>query len=183
MRVIGGLYRGHKLKAPQGRNTRPTEDRIKENIFNLLSHDYSDFFFLDLFAGSGGLGIEILSRGAAKGIFVDKNRNAISQIHSNLELLKITENVQVWQMDYRRAVDQCVEKDYKFDCIFLDPPYERSDFYTNSLEAIINGNLLNDGGKVVIEKDKSVEIDLPSCLQILKERNYGNTDILILTQK
>lgn len=180
MRVIGGQFKGHKLKAPQGRNTRPTEDRIKENIFNLLSHDYSQFDFLDLFAGSGGLGIELLSRGATKGIFVDKNRRAIQQIKSNLDSLNMTDSAQVWSMDYQRALERCIENSYAFDCIFLDPPYDRANFYYQSLKLILDGDLLKDHGKIVVEKDVNTEIDFPQGYRLFKERKYGNTIILIL---
>ncbi len=180
MRVIGGRFKGHKLKAPQGRNTRPTEDRIKENIFNLLSHNYSQFYFLDLFAGSGGLGIELLSRGAEGGIFVDKNRRAVGEIKSNLESMNLMDYAEVWAMDFQKALDQCAREGLRFDCIFLDPPYERANFYHASLKAILDDNLLCENGRVVIERDRRIEIEFPQDYEVLKERNYGNTVIQIL---
>lgn len=122
MRVIAGSARRISLKTPKGSDTRPTTDRIKETLFNMLQYDLADCCFLDLFAGSGGIGIEALSRGAARCVLVDQGREAIACIRENLQATKLTAQAIVMQCDALSALRR-LEGQYCFDYIFMDPPY------------------------------------------------------------
>ena len=123
MRVISGSARGHKLKAPEGLTTRPTTDRIKESLFNIIAGDLYQCKFLDLFSGSGAMGIEALSRGADKAVFVDKDRKSISIINDNLKATRLDNKAQVLNCDVSTAVSKLKSLNEKFDIIFMDPPY------------------------------------------------------------
>lgn len=122
MRVIAGSARRISLKTPKGSDTRPTTDRIKETLFNMLQYDLADCCFLDLFAGSGGIGIEALSRGAARCVLVDQGREAIACIRENLQATRLTAQAIVMQCDALSALRR-LEGQYCFDYIFMDPPY------------------------------------------------------------
>ncbi len=122
MRVIAGSARRTLLKTVEGLDTRPTTDRIKETLFNMLQYDLADCCFLDLFAGSGGIGIEALSRGAARCVFVEQNREAAACIRENLKAARLEEKAVVMCCDARTALNR-LEGKYRFDYIFMDPPY------------------------------------------------------------
>lgn len=122
MRVIAGSARRISLKTPKGLDTRPTTDRIKETLFNMLQYDLADCCFLDLFAGSGGIGIEALSRGAAKCVFVDQGRDAITCVRENLQATRLAGQAVIMQCDALTALHR-LEGQYCFDYIFMDPPY------------------------------------------------------------
>lgn len=122
MRVIAGSARRISLKTPKGPDTRPTTDRIKETLFNMLQYDLADCCFLDLFAGSGGIGIEALSRGAARCVLVDQGREAIACIRENLQATRLTAQAIVMQCDALSALRR-LEGQYCFDYVFMDPPY------------------------------------------------------------
>lgn len=145
MRIISGKYRGIVLDSPKNNAVRPTTDRIKETIFNIIQWDVNDARVLDLFAGSGALGIEALSRGAKEVIFVDNNANSLRLVNSNLA--KIKENCSVFRNDY---LDALRKVDGKFDLIFVDAPY-MSGNGESAVDEIIKLDLLSDGGKVVYE--------------------------------
>ena len=123
MRVISGSARGLKLKAPEGLNTRPTTDRIKESLFNIIAADLYDICFLDLFGGSGGIGIEALSRGARKAYFADSSRKSIDIINDNLKRARLDSKAVVMNCDFRQALNRIKAEGEKFDIVFLDPPY------------------------------------------------------------
>ena len=125
MRIISGSRRGLRLKGPKGDQTRPTEDRIKESLFNILYNINGDHVILDLFGGSGSVGLEFLSRGAKKAYFIDKSNNSIACIRDNIAHTKFEDESVVIKNDFQRALKLLSKKKIKFDYIFIDPPYER----------------------------------------------------------
>ena len=177
MRVIAGIYRHRNLKYPENNpNIRPTKDRIREAFFSSLG-DISDKSFLDLYAGSGAMGIEAISRGASKSYFVDNSLEAIGYIKDNLNTLKI-ENAEVLIMDDMVALNHFKEQNLKFDIIFLDPPY-KSDRYLEVIEFIYNNNLLKDKGVLAFESDTKISLN-PLWYSKIKEYHYGKITVTVL---
>ncbi len=180
MRVISGTAKGTKLNSIEELTTRPTLDRVKESLFNILQDSVRNQTVLDLFAGSGALGIEALSRGASKAYFCDLNDEAIKFIKQNLEKTKLTSNAIVVKKDYKSFIDSTNEK---FDLIFLDPPY-KNDIAVDSLNRIINKNLLKTNGLIIIETDE-VKRELDELSKIDKitvtdQRKYGRANLLFI---
>lgn len=174
MRVISGSKRGVRLVAPKGLDTRPTTDRIKESLFNILSPMLCECSFLDLFSGSGGIGIEALSRGAKKAVFVDKDRQALKAIEYNLEKTGFKDISTVIGADWKRAFTAFEQKNLSFDLIFMDPPYY-SDFIENILDEIKKSGILNNDGIVVIEQAKDEEDIRISGFEVFRIKDYGKT--------
>ncbi|ENQ3104582.1 16S rRNA (guanine(966)-N(2))-methyltransferase RsmD [Bacillus sp. 491mf] len=179
MRVVSGKCKGHPLKAVPGNTTRPTTDKVKEAIFNIIGPYFDGGLALDLFGGSGGLGIEALSRGIDKAIFVDRDGKAIKVIHQNLESCKLEAQAEVYRNDAERAVKALVKRALSFDLVLLDPPYK--DQRIISLISIMDQHdLLKEDGIVMAEH--GVDIDLPETIgRLVKVRaeNYGITAISI----
>ena len=175
MRVIAGNARGRKLTAPAGEHTRPTADRIKESIFNIIQFDIEGRVVLDLFAGSGQMGLEALSRGAASCIFVDNDRDACRAIAGNLSAVSLTGG-KVVQMDYKAFLKSTKER---FDLIFLDPPYSELHI-PKSLAVIEKFDILSKGGIIICESEKDCSLpDSVGGLQKGKEYFYGITKITL----
>ncbi|GAA0364369.1 16S rRNA (guanine(966)-N(2))-methyltransferase RsmD [Bacillus horti] len=172
------------MQAVPGKNTRPTTDKVKESIFNLLEqHSFTGGLALDLYAGTGGLGIEALSRGLDKVIFVDTHKKAINIINQNLDSLSISNQAEVYRNEASRALKAIIKRELSFDLIFLDPPYAEQQISTQ-LAVINDYNLLAEEGRVVVETGK--DTDLPKQvgqLQQWKHQNYGETDIRIYVQR
>ena len=183
MRVISGLARGTKLKTIDEMTTRPTLDRVKESLFNILQKQIKNSVVLDLFAGSGAVGIEALSRGAAKAYFCDTNRDAINVIKENLNKTRLISKAEVLNVDYKKALNNINES---FDLIFLDPPY-KLDIAVDALKSIINNNLLKSEGIIVIETDE-IDRDINelynlSEIDIIDKRKYGRANLIFLKRK
>ena len=140
MRIISGLARGTKLYTLEGENTRPTLDRVKEPLFSIIQNYIKDSVVLDLFAGSGALGLEALSRGAEKAILCDKSYEAMEIIKKNINKTHFEEKTKVLCMDYKKCLSSVNEK---FDLIFIDPPY-KNDIAVNSVRIILENNLLSE---------------------------------------
>ena len=170
MRVVAGTARSLMLKTLEGLDTRPTTDRIKETLFNMLMPYVGQAKFLDLFAGSGALGIEALSEGADKCYFVDKNKIAINTLKENLERLKVKEEYYLINKDY---IDALNNFNIKFDIIFLDPPYHLN-MMNNAIDIIIKNDLLNDGGIIVCEYEEGT---VDCSLELIKSKKYGSKNI------
>ncbi|MGH1411370.1 MAG: 16S rRNA (guanine(966)-N(2))-methyltransferase RsmD [Mycoplasma sp.] len=184
MRVISGIARGKKLVSIKGTSTRPTIDRVKENLFNIIQFNIEDRQVADLFAGSGALVIECLSRGAKKGYFVEKNLEAMDVIKDNVQNCKFDEKtIEYLLMSYERALELFNRQKIKFDIIFLDPPYILKCF-EEILEKIYEYQLLNQNGIICIEtfRDNKIVID-ETKYKIATERNYGNVKIIVLIIK
>jgi 16S rRNA (guanine966-N2)-methyltransferase len=172
MRIISGKYKGREIKGYNIEGTRPTMDRVKESLFASIQNYVKGSICLDLFAGSGGLGIEALSEGAQSCYFVDNNKIVIDALKKNLTSLKVEEDYFLIKKDYVEALKTF---DMKFDIIFLDPPYHLN-MMNNAIDLIIKNNLLNDGGIIVCEYEEgTVNCDL----QILKEKRYGSKNVTI----
>ena len=147
MRVISGIARGTKLDSRESISTRPTLDRIKENMFNLIQDKVRDSVVLDLFAGSGQLGIEALSRGADRAYFCDIDRDDIVFLNKNIAKTRLTEKSIVLNEDFKKVLNTV---NTKFDLIFIDPPY-KSNFVEESINLIYEKSILNDDGLIIIE--------------------------------
>lgn len=179
MRVIAGNLRGRVIKTIPGKNTRPTLDNVKEAMFNLLGQFFTGGKCLDLFSGSGSLGIEAISRGCDSCVFVERNYLAMKIIKENLQALGLDSKCEVYKMDVFKAINLLNKKGEKFDYIFLDPPYEKQNI-DKVLQMLIDQDLLNKSGKIIVECVKTTElITSYQDLQIEKEKTYGITKIII----
>lgn len=179
MRVISGSARGKKLLSLEGPATRPTTDRVKESMFNIVMPYIRGAKVLDLFAGSGALGIEALSRGSAHCTFVENARDAAEIIRKNLEGTKLSDNGKLVEGDVLTFLDKTKES---FSLIFLDPPYDGG-FYEPVLEKIAKRGLLDGDGVLVLEKRADAQIVVPDTIEVEKERKYGHTTVCILKMK
>ena len=183
MRVISGSARGTVLHSIEDISTRPTLDRVKESLFNIIQNDIEDTTVLDLFAGSGAIGIEFLSRRAKQVYFCDKSSKAVAMIEKNLEKTKLKEKAIVYNKDYIDCINTV--KNIKFDIIFLDPPYE-SNFAETAVKKIIEFELLTENGIIVLETDniEKVHKNLEgSLIPIYDERKYGRVHLIFLSRK
>ncbi len=178
MRVISGKYRSRQLKTIASSKTRPTTDKNKENLFNMLAPYLKGGNVLDLFAGSGSLGIEAISRGMDYLYCVDKAYPAFKIIKENLDSLKI-ENALALKMDYKKALDYFVENNIQFDLVLLDPPY-RMKKNLEIIHTMIEQNLLNPGCIIVVEDVVEEKIDFEGEVEVLKENTYGITILQIV---
>jgi 16S rRNA (guanine966-N2)-methyltransferase len=174
MRVIAGTYGGRTLKAPPGDGTRPTSDRVRESLFSILGDRTDEARVLDLFAGSGALGLEALSRGAIDVTFVDDNRGAITAIKGNLAALKA--NAQVRQTDALKFLHAASAGGAQYDLVFLDPPYRLAERLAPPLSEALPA-VLAPGAVAVAESDRRAPLALD--LPLKDERRYGDTLIRI----
>lgn len=180
MRVVAGSAKGKSLKAVPGMNTRPTTDKVKESIFNIIGPYFTGGTVLDLFAGTGSLGIEALSRGMTKAIFVDQDKLSIETIHKNLENTKLQQFAEVYKNDYERALKALVKREMSFDLIFLDPPY-RLKVMNKIIQHIREYHLITEQGIIVTEHDAKYDFThLLEGFAIQKQVTYGDTGITIL---
>ena len=177
MRVISGTARGLKLDSPDGLDTRPTLDRVKEALFSMLFDKTADSCVLDLFAGSGALGIEALSRYAEKCVFVDSSKNAIDVVRANLKKTPFSDKSEVILSD---SIEYLKMTTGQFDIIFLDPPYAAG-LYEAVLSVIKKRKLLKQGGLIVAECDTTHELD-PQDFEIIKNKNYGKIRLYVLEE-
>ena len=182
MRIISGTNKGMKLYAPEGMAVRPTSDKIKEAIFNMLGYIDEDSIVLDLFSGSGGVGIEFLARGAGECYFVDKSHKNLSYVKKNLELCKFRDRAKIITSDYEKAIANLSKEGRKFNYIFADPPYDLN-CGINIAEKIFENNLLVQEGMLIIETDKSEKVieNIHTHMVKYKEKIYGRTKISIMT--
>lgn len=172
MRVIAGSARRLLLKAPDGMDTRPTADRVKESLFNMLNPDLYGCAFLDLFSGSGAIGIEALSRGAQRSVLVDASMECAGIIKQNLEVTKLGENAEIINEDVYAAIERLGRRGDKFDIIFMDPPYAAG-YYVPVMEAIKKADILAAEGYIVAESAKGVDFTAAEGFKIFKERKCG----------
>ncbi|CUM71887.1 MULTISPECIES: 16S rRNA (guanine(966)-N(2))-methyltransferase RsmD [Turicibacter] len=179
MRVVAGTLKGRSIKAVKGTNTRPTTDKVKESIFNIIGPYFDGGIALDLFGGSGNLGIESLSRGIDKVIFVDRETIAINTIKENVKDLRIEDCVEIYRNDYFRALKALVKRDIQFDLILLDPPYKGQKI-NEIIEFVNEHNLLASGGIIMAECLKEDELhEMIGDIKQVKREIYGITSITI----
>ncbi len=180
MRVVSGEFKGRPLKSVPGNTTRPTTDKVKESIFNMIGPYFSGGTVLDLFAGSGGLGIEAISRGMNKAIFVDREYKAIQTVRLNLEACKVSEDhYEVYKNDSERALKALVKRELVFDLIMLDPPYKKQKLI-DLLTFIEKYNLLTESGYIVCEHGSDIELpEEVGALRQTRKETYGMIGISI----
>jgi 16S rRNA (guanine966-N2)-methyltransferase len=176
MRVIGGRLGGRRLKAPRGRVTRPTSDRVREALFAMLG-ELEGATVLDVFAGAGALGIEALSRGAAEAVFIERDPGAVRILKDNLAALGIEPaRAQVRRADALRALRSARAREETYDLVFIDPPYGQAREWGPKLSAVLP-TLLMPGARIVVESDRRAPLELHADLE--RERRYGDTSIRI----
>ncbi len=180
MRVITGKARGVALKAPEGMATRPTADRVKEALFSIIQFDVFNAKVLDLFGGTGQLGIEALSRDAKFAVFVDEREDACKLIRENLQRTRLQDSARVIRSDYAAFLKNCCES---FDIIFLDPPYGEN-FLEKSLNLITEIDILQSGGIIVAERPvgKDLLFDFPGYSRS-KDYKYSKTILTIFRKE
>lgn len=181
MRVIGGTARGRRLLSPRGLGTRPTPDRVREALFNILGDTVCKALVLDLFAGSGALGIEALSRGASAAIFVDSAASAVDYIRRNLENLGFNEKSTVIKADSQAYLRKMALASGSFDLIFADPPYTiNTNFYESLLVMVRKQGILKPRGRLIIEHPaRGGEVEAPAGWAPVERRRYGETAVTI----
>ena len=175
MRIISGTRRGQKLFEFEGTDIRPTTDRVRESMFNLISEYLCDAHVLDLFGGSGALSFEALSRGAVDSVLCDVDDKAIALIRKNAERLKFKDKTEIVKISAQQFVEKNTQR---YDIIFLDPPYNKG-FIAPVIEGIIRTGALNEDGIIVLESDFIDEHGEFDGVKILKQRRYGRTYITI----
>ncbi|GLC87572.1 16S rRNA (guanine(966)-N(2))-methyltransferase RsmD [Lysinibacillus piscis] len=179
MRVVAGERKGMPLKAIAGNTTRPTTDKVKESIFNIIGPFFDGGIALDLFAGSGGLGIEALSRGAEHAIFVEKDAKAFQVLQENIKKCRYEEQTELFRIDAKRAVKALVKRDICFHLVFLDPPYHQQEYY-DFVQTLVEQGKVQEAGTIVCEHAK--EIALPNHFghfELWRQETYGGTIISI----
>jgi 16S rRNA (guanine(966)-N(2))-methyltransferase RsmD len=175
MRVIAGRAKGRRLSAPKGRELRPTADRVKEALFNILPHDLSGKKVLDLFAGTGNLSIEALSRGAEEAVLVDASSEAAEVIGKNLLTLQFAAKSRVLNASVFKTMRMLARRGEKFDLIFIDPPYDK-ELVGETLKAIAKEELLEESGTAVAEHSVREKVDERyGTLALADQRRYGDT--------
>ena len=180
MRIIAGKYKGRKFDLPKDSLSRPTLDRIKENIFNIINFNIPNSVCLDLFAGSGALGLESLSRNAEEVYFIDEKNDNIKNIKSFLNNVNDS-NGKCFCLDYEDALKKFSNEKRKFDIVFLDPPYE-TNMAEKAIKLISHFNLLNDGGIIVWEQLEELNKmqNFSSPFKVINERKYGTVKVVFL---
>ena len=185
MRIISGSARGTKLFTLDGENTRPTLDRVKEPLFSIINFDLTDSVVLDLFAGSGALGLEALSRGAKEAVFCDKNLDAIKVIKKNINKTRFDEKSVVIKNDFESALKYLANDGYKFDIIFLDPPYN-TNYIFRSLSLIIDNMIIQKETLIIAETDdpERIQNEINNLdIEILDKRKYGRAYLIFIKIK
>ena len=172
MRVIAGSAKRLRLKTVEGMGTRPTTDRIKETLFNMIAHGLADTSFLDLFGGSGAIGIEALSRGASYAVIVEENPKAVACIRENLEFTRLAEKAEVMQCDVLAALRRMEGQKY-FDYVFMDPPYDRQ-LERKVLEQLEDSSLIDEETLLIVEASLSTDFSYLEELgyHLIKKKEY-----------
>ena len=177
MRIIGGTARGKGLLAPEGMDTRPTSDRTREALFNILMTRVPGSRVLDLFAGTGALSAEAISRGAAHATCVDISPEACLVIRKNLDLKGVNGTHEVLQADWRSALGRISGQ---YDIVFLDPPYRMTEVYGQAFSEIVQRGLLSPDGIAVMEYEQGASVPLPECAEVYDERKYGKARVMLV---
>lgn len=184
MRIISGTAKGTKLYTLEGLETRPTLDRVKESLFNIIRNEIEDSTVLDLFSGSGAIGLEFASRGAKKVYLCDKSKDACNIIRKNIEKTHLQEKVELFNEDFIKTINNIKNK--KIDIIYLDPPY-KTDFIKIALEELIKKEILTQETLIILETDEkeriTKQIEEFKGIEIADERKYGRAYILFLNKK
>ncbi|WP_409368237.1 16S rRNA (guanine(966)-N(2))-methyltransferase RsmD [Lysinibacillus sp. 38-6] len=179
MRVVAGERKGMPLKAVTGSTTRPTTDKVKESIFNIIGPFFDGGTALDLFAGSGGLGIESLSRGAEHAIFIEKDAKAFQVLQENIKKCRYENCSELFRIDAKRAVKALLKRDITLNLVFLDPPYHHKEYY-DLVQVLVDHEKVQRNGIILCEHAK--EVELPSsfgAFLLQRQETYGGTIISV----
>lgn len=183
MRIISGKAKGRNILSPEGMETRPTLDRIKESIFSIIQNYVYDSTVLDVFAGTGSLGLEATSRGAKHCYLIDKSPQTFPLLQKNIENLDFTESCKCYNMDSYSALKKFSKEDLVFDIIFIDPPYAK-DMIPLAMQIIDENNLLNKHGIIVTKIDSKEELYNGTInINLIEHRKYGNTTVCLYKYK
>ena len=176
MRIIAGQARGRAITAPQGEKTRPTQDYVRESLFNIIRWDIEDARVLDLFAGTGALSLEAVSRGAASAVMIDMDRAACECIRKNMETTRLKEHCRLIPRDYKTALSMLEREEAKFDIVFIDPPYKMENTGEMCAELYDRG-LLDDGALLFVEHRRGMAPLIDPRFEAYDQRSYGETQI------
>jgi 16S rRNA (guanine966-N2)-methyltransferase len=182
MRIISGRSKGTKLETLQGNNTRPTLDRVKESLFNIIQNNIKDSIFVDVFAGSASIGLEAASRGATKVLMCDNSKEAIKVIQRNIEKTHLEEVVKIYNMNFEQFISTKISE--KVDIVYIDPPYN-SNYAIQTVKMLIEKDLLKEKSIIIIETDNEERIlnDLENInVKLTDKRKYGRAHILFLAK-
>ena len=180
MRIISGTARGTKLYTLEGKTTRPTLDRVKESLFNIIQNEIPNSIFIDIFSGSGAIGLEAASRGAKKVILCDKSKEAINIIKKNIEKTHLKEKIELYNLDYETLLKTKIKE--QADIIYIDPPYE-SNFAVEAIKIILQKKVTNNNSTIIIETDEEEKIlrELEKIdVEIADKRKYGRAILIFL---
>ena len=179
MRIVGGEAGGRRIQAPEGRQTRPTTERVREAVFSILGGDMTGLDVLDVFAGSGAMALEALSRGAARAVLCDSSRQAAAVIRRNIDALGYSARAELQARDWRMALGGMAGR--RFDVVFIDPPYKRVEEYTQVVAELNARRLLAVGALLVLEHEARMELNgFPPGFETLKPHRYGDTAVTVL---
>ena len=180
MNITGGKYNSRYIKAPDSDKVRPTLSKIRESVFNILQAkiNFEEAVFLDAFSGSGIMSLEAISRGFKSVISIEKDFKTAKFIKENFKQLELEPNLIIG--DTTKILDKLIEQ---FDVIYLDPPYKDVELYNKTLNKIVEKNLLKNDGFIIVESQKGVEYTIPQELSLIKEKTYGDTNIIFFTNK
>jgi len=179
VRIVTGEARGRRLAVPRGREVRPTSDRAREGLFSALGDRVADARVLDLFAGTGALGLEALSRGAASAVFVERSRRVLEVLLANIAATGMGDRSTVMPIAAAAALGRLSARGASFDLVFLDPPYESGDLDA-ALAAIVPSSLVARGGRIIAEHPKSRVVSPTPPLRVVASRSYGGTALTTL---
>jgi len=179
MRIISGIARSRRLKFSSNLKIRPISDRVKQSLFEILKYDIVSADVLDLFSGTGSIGLEALSRGAKKVVFVDNNIKSIRLIKENIYNLNFQDKSEVIKGDVEKVLKELYKNNYSFNIIILDPPYLKG-LVKKTLQNLLNNDILYKDGLIVIKHHKKEEVGIYPNFYLIKERIYGDTKITLL---
>lgn len=184
MRVISGTARSLKLNTPPGLDVRPTTDRIKETLFNIINNRLYGIDFLDIFAGSGAIGIEALSRGAKYACFVENSKASLSCINQNLDHTHLSSGAEIISGEATASISRLYTMGKRFDIIFMDPPYNKL-LEKQIVEQLDKYRLLKEDGLIIVEASKDTDFDYidDTCFSIVREKSYGSNKHIFLEYK
>ena len=180
MRIISGKARGTKLYTLEGENTRPTLDRVRESLFNIIHSKIEDSIILDLFAGSGAIGLEFASRGAKKVYMCDNSRKAIEIINKNVDKTHMQDKIELFNYDFKTAISKVKEE--KVDIVYLDPPY-KTNYIQQALNDLLTLNIINDETLIIAETDELEKVlqEIESFkIKIVDQRKYGRANLIFI---
>ena len=182
MRIIGGQWRGRRLYAPEGMETRPTSDKVREALFNIIRNDVFDAQVYDVFAGSGALSLEALSRGAASAVMTEASRKAAAAIKRNIELCGAEEQVKLAVSEWQAAIPSL--RGRQFSLVFVDPPYRMTEAYAEVIRRLLGENMLTEDALIVMEHARDAILpELPGEVELYDTRRYGDTCLSLVRRR